>query len=104
MYEPVICRFGKGGANGKENRNAALWSSLLGLAAVFFGLLIILCGTPSYGQAQKAAIDLNTASEKELESIKGVGPATAKKIIVGRPYKSVDDLSKAVFRQKQWKG
>jgi competence protein ComEA len=38
---------------------------------------------------------LNKASEKELESLKGVGPATAKKIIENRPYKSVDELSKA---------
>ena len=58
------------------------------------GLSLILSGTSSYGQAQKALIDLNSASEKELESIKGIGPAMAKKIIDGRPYKSVDELSK----------
>ena len=40
-------------------------------------------------------VDLNKASEKELKDLKGVGPATAKKIIEGRPYKSVADLSKA---------
>jgi competence protein ComEA len=50
--------------------------------------------------AQKL-IDLNTASDKELESIKGVGSATAKKIVAGRPYKSVDELSKAGLSAKQ---
>jgi DNA uptake protein ComE-like DNA-binding protein len=46
-------------------------------------------------QAAGAKVDLNTASEKELDTLPGVGPATAKKIIGGRPYSSVDDLKKA---------
>jgi competence protein ComEA len=40
-------------------------------------------------------VNLNTATEKELEDLPGVGPATAKKIIAGRPYSSVDGLAKA---------
>jgi competence protein ComEA len=40
-------------------------------------------------------VNINTASEKELEALPGVGEATAKKIVAGRPYSSVDDLSKA---------
>jgi competence protein ComEA len=55
----------------------------------------------AYGQAQKGLTDLNTASQKDLEAIKGVGPATAKKIIAARPYKSVDELKKAGLSAKQ---
>lgn len=68
---------------------------VLFLLVVLVGLSLILGGTASYAQAKKTLIDLNSASEKELESIKGIGPALAKKIVAGRPYKSVDDLSKA---------
>lgn len=42
----------------------------------------------------KSLLDLNTSTEKELQSIKGVGPVLAKKIIAGRPYKTVDGLIK----------
>lgn len=55
------------------------------------------------GEAKKAIVsrvDINSATQKELEDIKGVGPATAKKIIAGRPYKSVDELSKAGLNAK----
>ena len=47
-----------------------------------------------------AAVDINSASVKELESLPGVGPAIAKKIVANRPYKSVDELSKAGLSAK----
>jgi hypothetical protein len=40
-------------------------------------------------------VDLNNASQSELVAVPGIGTSTAKKIMAGRPYSSVDDLSKA---------
>ncbi len=45
-------------------------------------------------QSPQSLLGLNTATEKELQSIKGIGPVLAKRIIAGRPYKTVNDLLK----------
>ena len=39
-------------------------------------------------------IDVNTATEKELRSVPGVGPVMAARIIAARPFRSADDLKK----------
>jgi competence protein ComEA len=61
---------------------------------------LVLNSHPALGQAKKAPVDLNSASEKDLEALPGVGPATAKKIVAGRPYKSADELKKAGLNNK----
>lgn len=46
-------------------------------------------------------ININSASEQELESLPKIGPVTAQKIIDGRPYNVTEDLvSKKVLGQK----
>jgi competence protein ComEA len=78
-------------------RQVSRLSLVLAVAALLgLGASIASAKTASHAShASGAKIDLNTATEKELESLPGVGEATAKKIVAGRPYASVDDLAKA---------
>lgn len=46
------------------------------------------------GKASTALIDVNSADQKTLESLPGVGKSTAQAIIAGRPYKTIDDLKR----------
>jgi DNA uptake protein ComE-like DNA-binding protein len=64
--------------------------------------LLLFSLTVGLGAASKstAKVDLNSASEKELEALPGVGKATAAKIVSNRPYRSVEDLSKAGLSAK----
>ncbi len=47
-------------------------------------------------EAQPATkkININKATAKELESLPGIGPALSKRIIEGRPYKTIEDIKK----------
>ena len=77
-----------------------------GLAAgVLTGLLAVAAsaappeaakGAPAAAKA--GAVDLNSASEAQLQEVPGIGPSLAKKIVEFRnengPFKSVDDLLK----------
>ncbi|AQR65708.1 topoisomerase [Aquaspirillum sp. LM1] len=60
-------------------------------------LLVMLASVFAFSTAF-AAVDLNTATQQDLETVKGIGPAKSKAILEYRskngPFKSVDDLAK----------
>lgn len=61
-------------------------------------LLVVLFVCFAFCGAALAAVDLNTANQQQLESIKGIGPAKAKAIVDYRAkngaFKSVEDVMK----------
>jgi hypothetical protein len=89
--------------------------NLYQIAVVFVAITFVLSGSATASRKDKAKkkadqtqqqtsstkVDLNSASEKDLNSLPGVGPATVKKIVAGRPYSSVDDLKKAGVSDSQ---
>jgi competence protein ComEA len=74
------------------------------LFTAVLAILVLGISTDSYAKKKKdtedsgktatALIDLNSADQKTLESLPGIGKSTAKAIIAGRPYKSIDDLKR----------
>ena len=72
---------------------------MLRLVAVAFA---VTCASPVLAQpaakdkpataAKTEPLDINRASEADLKALPGVGDASAKKIVDGRPYKPKDEL------------
>jgi competence protein ComEA len=50
---------------------------------------------PTRRAAEATPVNLNTATQQELQTLRGIGPATAKRIIRHRPYARTDELSRA---------
>ena len=55
------------------------------------------------GSDPASSININTASQKELESLVGIGPVYAQKIIEQRPYSTLEELvSRKIIPQKTY--
>ena len=76
-------------------------SSMFRPVLVLVGLMLLW--DPVSGMAQPKMptipgglpkLDLNTASLEQLQKLPGLNESTAKQIIAGRPFKSVDELQK----------
>ena len=81
------------------------WRSWLVAAALVVGVLSAVVYfvrdaknlADDFGPAPGSLIvNINTATQKQLETVPGVGPTRATQIIAGRPYESVDDLVRIV--------
>lgn len=59
----------------------------------------------SFSNNSNDIVNINSASNAELEALPGIGPVTAAKIIAGRPYQSIEELltkkslNKGVFEE-----
>jgi DNA uptake protein ComE-like DNA-binding protein len=64
---------------GDEVRHACTWTMVARMP-------------PEQLAALEQPVDLNAASLEELESLPGIGPTIAARIVAARPYASVDEL------------
>jgi len=56
--------------------------------------LVLMCPSQLFAQCKEGQIDINTATEAQLRTVKGIGPKKAEAIIQNRPYSSLEDLRK----------
>jgi competence protein ComEA len=59
------------------------------MAALAFGTF-----TADGQSKSKTKVDVNSANVETLQTLPGIGPTLADRIVAGRPYKNADDLSK----------
>jgi competence protein ComEA len=58
-----------------------------------------------FGAVSEERVNINTASQNELEALYGIGPVYAKKIIDNRPYSNIEELlDRKIVTQKIYDG
>lgn len=59
---------------------------------IFIFAMIIFLFQNVFANCSDGQIDINSASKEDLDKITWIGPATADKIIAGRPFENLDSL------------
>jgi competence protein ComEA len=75
---------------GRLTDGGKVYIPVLGDSAALQGGAVVQGGV--MGEATNTLININAASATELDTLSGVGPATAGKIIANRPYEKIEDL------------
>jgi DNA uptake protein ComE-like DNA-binding protein len=66
-----------------------------------FGVCLVFLLAGVFAVAADKQININTATQKEIEALPGIGKKKAEKIIANRPYGSSADLAKAGLKPKE---
>jgi hypothetical protein len=85
---------------GRSSWNGSGWPKYLWIAAVVIGLAT--AGLYLYKNIRAELllgegdliVNVNNATQAELETIPGIGPAFSRQIIAGRPYARIEDLER----------
>ncbi len=71
-------------------------------AAVAVALFLAACGVFHRGSHAPPVLDLNSASRKRIETLPGITPSIAGRIVDGRPYESPSDLvSRGILTERE---
>jgi competence protein ComEA len=97
-----ICRTAKTTPYHVKETNMKRFASILAAFALALSAATLakedskkVAAAPAATEKKAAAepMDINTASEKDLATLKGIGEARAKAIVKGRPYKGKNELA-----------
>lgn len=79
-----------------QRLNANVQNLEVAIAAIAAGSVSTAPGTAETSAPAPGLVNLNTATEAELDALDGVGPASVAKIVAARPFDSLADAEERV--------